>query len=87
MNGQKAEIHGLVWKMRDPTKQHSPPLNSQYPFLCLLIYLQPALSPHIVRMRFNFGKDLASKHGLAILVAILLQIIKNSSSNVIGRIK
>lgn len=85
-NGQKTEIHGLVWKMRDLTKQLSPQLNFQYPFPCLLISLQPALSLHMVRMRFNFGKDLASKHGLAVLVIILLQIIKSSLWNVNERI-
>lgn len=86
MNGQKAGIHGLVWKMRDLTKQLSPQLNFQYPFPCLLISLQRALSPHMVRMRFNFGKNLASKHGLAVLVIILLQIIKSSLWNVNERI-
>lgn len=58
MNGLKAGSHGLVWKMRDPTKQPSPQLNSQCPFPChLLTSLQPALNPHMVRFRVCLDKN------------------------------
>lgn len=50
MNGLRAGIHGPVWKTRDPTKQPSPQLNSQYPFLCHLPTSLPrALNRRTVR--------------------------------------